>query len=120
MPSGSATGQVFLDRRLREALERLNPAFPAEAIEDAFPKLRRSQGTDLVKHDRSLHRILAKGVTVEYRTRDGESRAAQARVIDHGDPAANDILAVNQFTVAGNRHTPRPCICPSSSACRSP
>jgi len=101
-------GQVFLDRRLREALERLNPAFPAEAIEDAFRKLRRSQGTDLIQQNRALHRMLVEGVTVEYRTPDGEIRGAQARVIDFDDPAANDFLAVNQFTVAENRHTRRP------------
>ncbi|GIX10630.1 type I restriction endonuclease subunit R [Elioraea sp.] len=101
-------GQVFLERRLREALERLNPAFPAEAIEDAFRKLRRSQGTDLIQQNRAIHRMLVDGVTVEYRTPDGEIRGAQARVIDFDNPAANDFLAVNQFTVAENRHTRRP------------
>jgi type I restriction enzyme R subunit len=101
-------GQVFLDRRLREALARLNPAFPSEAIEDAFRKLRRSQGADLFQQNRALHRMLVEGVTVEYRTPDGEIRGAQARVIDFDDPAANDFLAVNQFTVAENRHTRRP------------
>jgi hypothetical protein len=70
-------GQVFLDRRLREALERLNPAFPAEAIEDAFRKLRRSQGADLIQQNRAIHRMLVEGVTVEYRTPDGEIRRAQ-------------------------------------------
>jgi type I restriction enzyme R subunit len=34
-------GQVVLTQRLREALARLNPALPAEALEDAFRKLTR-------------------------------------------------------------------------------
>jgi type I restriction enzyme R subunit len=101
-------GQVFLDRRLREALERLNPAFPAEAIEDAFRKLRRSQETDLIQQNRALHRMLVDGVTVEYRTPDGEIRGAQARVIDFDHVATNDFLAINQYTVVENRHTRRP------------
>ena len=31
--------QVVLERRLRDALARLNPAVPSEAIDDAFRKL---------------------------------------------------------------------------------
>ena len=34
-------GQVVLTQRLRDALARLNPALPAEALEDAFRKLTR-------------------------------------------------------------------------------
>ncbi|MGQ0657877.1 MAG: type I restriction endonuclease, partial [Chromatiales bacterium] len=32
-------GEVVLAQRLRDALARLNPALPAEALEDAFRKL---------------------------------------------------------------------------------
>jgi type I restriction enzyme R subunit len=34
-------GEVVLARRLRDALARLNPRLPAEALEDAFRKLTR-------------------------------------------------------------------------------
>src|SRR4030095_6012232 len=37
-------------------------------------------------------------------TPDGEIRGAQARVLDFENTAANDWLAVNQCTVAENRH----------------
>ena len=37
-------GQVVLAQRLRDALARLNPALPAEALEDAFCKLTRPEG----------------------------------------------------------------------------
>jgi type I restriction enzyme R subunit len=43
--------------------------------------------------------LLVDGVTVEYRDEDGSIRGAQARVIDFDDPAGNDWLAVNQFSV---------------------
>ena len=43
--------------------------------------------------------MLVDGVTVEYRDADGSIGGAQARVIDFDDPANNDWLAVNQFTV---------------------
>jgi type I restriction enzyme R subunit len=45
---------------------------------------------------------------VEYRDADGSIRGAQARVIDFDDPANNDWLAVNQFTVVENKHNRRP------------
>jgi type I restriction enzyme R subunit len=45
---------------------------------------------------------------VEYRTPNGEIRGAQARVLDFDNTDANDWLAVNQFTVAENKHSRRP------------
>ncbi|HPC83849.1 MAG TPA: type I restriction endonuclease subunit R [Thermoanaerobaculaceae bacterium] len=105
-------GEVVLAQRLRDALARLNPELPAEALEDAFRKLTRLGldigGADLIQRNRALHRLLVNGVTVEYRTRDGTIRGAQARVIDFDAPDGNDWLAVNQFTVAENKHSRRP------------
>ena len=45
---------------------------------------------------------------MEHRAADGAIRGAQAKVIDFDDPANNDWLAVNQFTVTENRNTRRP------------
>src|SRR5882672_4541332 len=101
-------GQVVLAQRLRDALARLNSALPAEALDDAFRKLTRLEGTELVARNRALHRLLVDGVTVEYRAADGEIRGAQARVIDFDTPSANDWLAVNQFSVNENKHARRP------------
>ena len=101
-------GQVVLARRLRDALARLNPALPAEALDDAFRKLTRPEGADLIVRNRALHRLLVDGVTVEYRDGDGGIRGAQARVIDFDDPAGNDWLAVNQFSVVEQKHSRRP------------
>jgi type I restriction enzyme R subunit len=101
-------GEVVLAQRLRDALARLNPGLPAEALEDAFRKLTRPEGPDLIQRNRALHRLLVNGVTVEYRTREGEVRGAQARVIDFDEPRNNDWLAVNQFSVTENKHSRRP------------
>ena len=101
-------GEVVLAQRLRDALGRLNPELPAEALEDAFRKLTRPEGADLVQRNRAVHRLLVDGVTVEYRDAQGAIRGAQARVIDFDDPARNDWLAVNQFTVTENKHNRRP------------
>ena len=101
-------GQVVLGQRLRDALARLNPALPAETLNDAFRKLTRPEGADLILRNRALHRLLVDGVTVEYRDAEGSIRGAQARVVDFDDAARNDWLAVNQFTVVEHKHTRRP------------
>ena len=101
-------GQVVLDRRLRDALARLNPNLPTAALDDAFRKLTRPEGPTLETRNRAFHRMVVDGVTVEYRSDNGTIRGAQARVIDFDDPANSDWLAVNQFTVVENKHERRP------------
>jgi len=92
---------VVLEWRLREALVRLNPDLPQEALDDAFRKIVRADGPSLIERNRAVHRMLVDGVTVEYRRADGSIAGAQARVIDFENPDNNDWLAVNQFTVVG-------------------
>ena len=101
-------GQVTLERRLRDALAALNPGLPASALDDAFRKLTRPQGSTLEVRNRAFHRMLVNGVEIEYRDSDGRVRGDQVRIIDFDDPANNDWLAVNQFTVTEDRNTRRP------------
>ena len=101
-------GEVLLARRLRDALARLNPDLPAAALDDAFRKLARPEGATLEARNRAFHRMVVDGATVEHRTDNGAIRGAQARVIDFDDPANNDWLAVNQFTVVEIKHERRP------------
>ena len=100
-------GEVVLARRLRDALARLNPQLPAEALDDAFRKLTRPEGATLEARNRALYRLLINGVDVEYRHSDGDIRGAQARAIDFTAPESNDWLAVNQFAVIENKHARR-------------
>ena len=101
-------GQVILEQRLRNALARLNPLLPTDALDDAFRKLTLPVGPTLEARNSTFHRMLVDGVTVEYRADDGSIRGAQAQVVNFDDVAANDWLAVNQFTVTENRHNRRP------------
>ncbi|MDR4467860.1 MAG: type I restriction endonuclease subunit R [Nitrospira sp.] len=99
---------VILERRLRDALVRLNPELPVEALEDAFRKLIRTDAATLIERNRAVHRMLVDGVTVEYRRKDGSIAGAQAHVLDYKTLGNNDWLAVNQFTVSEGQHTRRP------------
>ena len=100
--------EVVLEGDVRGALRSLNPELPEDALDAAFRKLTRPAGTTVAARNRSFHRLLVDGVTVEYRIAGGAIRGAQARVIDFDDPGANSWWAINQFTVIENGNTRRP------------
>ena len=91
-----------------DSLANLNPSLPSDALDDAYRKLTRPEGSTLEARNRAFHRMLVNGVEVEYREANGRVRGDQVRVIDFDNPAANDWLAVNQFTVTENQNTRRP------------
>ncbi len=101
-------GDVVLVGRLREAIRRLNPAMPEEAREDAVRKVLRVATPSLTQTNRAFHTMLRDGVPVEYSRPDGSIAGDHARLVDFSDPAANDWLAANQFTVIEGQHNRRP------------
>ena len=107
-PERASYGDVFLDDRLRAAIARLNPHLKAEARADVFRRLIGTETPSQVEENRRLHRYLIEGVPVEEARPDGSIGGETARIIDFNDPAANDWLAVNQFTVIENKCNRRP------------
>ena len=99
--------QVVIERRLKEQIGRLNKQLPEEAVNDAFRKLMRPEGSTLEDRNRSFHRMLVDGVTVEYRNAAGEIRGAQAKIFDFDVLENNDFVAVNQFSILENKRTRR-------------
>ena len=90
--------EAVLPGRVEAAIERLNPGASAEARAEALRVVRAQGGPDLMEANRGAHRLLTDGVEVE--TMDGgQVRGEQLRLVDWDDPGANDLLAVNQFTV---------------------
>ncbi len=61
----------------------------------------------LLSANRQFHRLLINGVQVEYQ-KDGETRGDFVRLMDFADVAANEWLAVNQFSIKGAKYTRRP------------
>lgn len=98
---------VALRHRLADAIARLNPHIPAGARDDALRQVLSPNVPALVNANRQLHRWLVDGMPVEYQ-RDGETRGDRVRLLDFADVAANDWLAVNQFSVQGAKLTRRP------------
>jgi type I restriction enzyme R subunit len=99
---------VILERRLSQALQRLNPSLPSEAIEDAYRRLTRRNEPSLVTRNHAFHQQLVDGVMVEYTRTDGSIGGALVRVFDFDNTDNNDWVVVNQFTVAEGHHTRRP------------
>ena len=93
---------------VRGALARLNPNLPNEALDDAFRKLTRPEGSSPEARNHAFHRLAVDGVTVEYRDAGGSIRGAPVRMFDFEEPSNNDWLVVNQFTVVEGNHERRP------------
>jgi len=62
--------QVVLERRLRQALQRLNPQISADALEEAFRKLTRPEFPSVVSNNHAFHKMLVEGIPVEIRRKD--------------------------------------------------
>ncbi len=99
---------VVLERRLRQSLQRLNPALSSDAIENALLKLTIVDGPSLLERNRAAWRMLVDGVGVEITRPDGSLGGYPVRVVDFEKPDNNDWVAVNQFTVREGQHVRRP------------
>jgi type I restriction enzyme R subunit len=91
---------TFLVRRLKAAVQRLNPHAPPDAVDSAVNALRDGVLHELIQENRRLHRLMVDGVPVSYEC-DGETIHDRLRLVDWSN-AQNDWLAVNQFTIVGS------------------
>jgi len=102
-------GQVVLERRLSDAIERINGnTMPSDVYDDAVRKVIRPDSPSLIANNRNFHRLLTDGVPVEYCDGTGRLKSDLVRILDFDDPKNNEFLAVNQFTVVEDHHERRP------------
>ena len=99
---------VVLERRLRQSLQRLNPALSSDAIEAALRKLTIVDGPSLLERNRTAWRMLVDGVGVEITRPDGSLGGYPVRVVDFHNPDNNDWVALSQLTVREGQHVRRP------------
>jgi type I restriction enzyme R subunit len=89
----------ILPRRLRNALQDLNPTIPEDAIEEAYRKILRLESPSLVRNNEAFHLMLVNGIEVPYRAKSGEIENGLIRLFDFDNVDANDFAVVNQFTL---------------------
>ncbi len=99
--------EVLLIQRLSNAIDRLNPAIPLPARQDALQQVMSLGIPSQLSANRYFHQLLVAGVPVQY-NKDGDTRGDFVRLIDWTDASKNEWLAVNQFSIKGPHHTRRP------------
>jgi type I restriction enzyme R subunit len=107
-PERTSYSEVILTERTRNAIDRLNPKIPTEAREEALRKLLRTESHLLIQNNKAFHKMLADGVNVEYKRKDGSIAGDNVRLFDFQNPENNEFHAVNQFTVIENNNNRRP------------
>jgi type I restriction enzyme R subunit len=92
--------EVFLTGRVRQAVERLNPGMPSEAIEDAVNEITKPRtAMHYARANAEVHALLRDRVAVSVRQPDGTALPEKLAVIDWEHPENNDFLLVSQLWV---------------------
>lgn len=100
--------QPLLDKRLVEAIKRINPELSSEDWDKIRTLVSRSTSVTLDEDNRTFHELLVNGLDTEYRNESGEIRTRKVWLVDFENPENNDFVAVNQLTVIQHDHNRRP------------
>ncbi|MEM7028195.1 MAG: type I restriction endonuclease subunit R [Chloroflexota bacterium] len=106
-PARNAYGEVVLQTHLQQAVQRLNPAIPFAAQEQAIREVLSIFSPELINNNQKLHTFLTDGVAVEYQ-HNGQTRGDKVWLIDFDTPTNNEFLIINQFTIIENNINKRP------------
>ena len=86
---------------LVEALNRINPDMPSDAINDALFKLKNFENAELVQKNELFMDYLQHGVEVRY-TIKGEERSGLVYLVDYNNATNNSFIVANQWTFIEN------------------
>ncbi|MCK6462818.1 MAG: type I restriction endonuclease subunit R [Candidatus Pacebacteria bacterium] len=106
-PERDSFEDVLLLERLNTAVRRINPSLPAAAIEDSVKQIQRLNSPELIANNEAFHRMLTEGVNISYQ-KDGKERGDLVWLVDFKNPANNEFVVCNQFTVIENNINKRP------------
>lgn len=99
--------QVILINKLREAIVKINPTIPTDAVESAIQKVLRISSPELLHNNEEFHRLLVEKVKVPYQE-NGFERSHEVALIDFDNPRNNLFQVVNQFTIIEKNQNKRP------------
>ena len=91
---------------LDDAIHRLNPTLPEEAISDALYKLKNFENAELVQKNELFMEYLQYGIEVRYFV-ENEERSGLVYLVDYKNPDKNSFIIANQWSFVENS-TKRP------------
>lgn len=111
-PSGTegrtSESEVILIRRLRQALERINPGYPASAYDQAIAQLTEDRSKALpVYANQTVYKLLKDRIKVESLDDEGNPHTVELSVIDWNNPGNNDFFLAQQMWVSGDMYKRR-------------
>lgn len=100
--------QVVLKGRLLDALKKINPHIPKNALEEqVIDLLLKPESPALIQNNKRFQQYLVEGVPVTY-TEGDKKESDHALLFDFNHPENNQFLVINQFTVSGTKQLRRP------------
>jgi len=99
--------EVVLKKRLKDAINRINPYKPEVVREQAFKAVLSVANQNLIESNEAFHQMLTDGIDAEFLAADGV-RGNKIQLIDFENFQNNEFLVCNQFTVTEKEKTKRP------------
>ena len=106
-PERETYKDILLKNRLKDVISKLNPTIPLDAQLDAFNQIQRINSPDMLTNNEQFHTLLTDGINVVYQ-KNGEQRGDKVWLVDFNEPANNQFLVVNQFTIIEENTNKRP------------
>lgn len=103
-----SAAEVILVPRLRLALERINPGYPASAYDQAIEQLTEDRSKQIpVNANQAFYKLLRDRVKVEITDDEGNPQTVELSVIDWNTPENNDFFLAQQMWVSGEMYKRR-------------
>lgn len=103
-----SAAEVIFVPRLRKALERINPGYPASAYEQAIEQLTEDRSKQIpVNANQAFYKLLRDRVKVEVTDDEGNPQTVELSVIDWNTPENNDFFLAQQMWVSGEMYKRR-------------
>ncbi len=99
---------VILNDRLIDALSRINPKMPNDALKEAFRQISVPQSPSLIINNKTFQKMITDGIDVQVRQKDASYRTEKVYVFDFNEPYNNDFMVANQFTIIEHGIEKRP------------
>ncbi|MGH3089546.1 MAG: type I restriction endonuclease subunit R [Rubrobacteraceae bacterium] len=102
------TAEMVLVPKLREALSRLNPKLPSEALDLAIEELAKDRSSmSPAQANREVYGLLKDGVRAAVSSEEAGDEVETVCVIAWNDPEDNDFFLASQFRVSGEMYKRR-------------